>query len=89
MSRKNTLSQESNKMINSDLMPPSWRDDDMPLLSDDDQTEESYLPDRQALDANAIDDYDDLVGVVVLDRNGHVIGEKMEPRKSKRKNRKK
>ena len=79
--RNDTLSDEGQKRINMKYLP-SWNDDNMPSLSDNNPTDEGrcYCPDSEPFDANQIDDdfFDELQGVQVLDRNGHIIGEKFE-----------
>lgn len=86
--KKSTLNQESEKRINMKYLP-SWNDDNMPSLSDNDPTIEDryYCPDSEPFDANQIDDdfFDNIQGVQVLDRNGHIIGEKFEKRNKYRK----
>ena len=89
MSRNNTLTHESDKRINMKYLP-SWNDDNMPLLSDNDPTDGRgpLWPDETPLDANSIEDYDNLEGHEVFDQYGQVIGEVMRPRKRRpRKNR--
>lgn len=87
--RNDTLSDEGQKRINMKYLP-SWNDDNMPSLSDNNPTHEDrcYCPDSEPFDANQIDDdfFDNLQGVQVLDQYGRIVGEKMQ---QKRKNRKK
>lgn len=82
MSKKNTLTQESDKRINMKYLP-QWNDDNMSSLSDNDPTEEHnpLWPEETPLDANMIEDYDNLEGHEVFDKFGQVIGKVMGPRK--------
>lgn len=84
MAKKNTLSQNSNKRINP-YMLVGWDDSNMALSDDNSMKQELYDPNVEPLDANAIDDFDNYVGVQVFDRFGRVIGERMEYRKPKKK----
>ena len=86
MSKNNSLSDEGQKRINMRYLP-QWNDDNNPLLSDNDPTEEKkpLWPNEQSLDANQVDDFDNYVGVPVIDRSGKIIGERMEYRKPKKK----
>lgn len=82
--RNDTLSDEGQKRINMKYLP-SWNDDNMPSLSDNNPTDEGryYCPDSEPFDANQIDDdfFDELKGVQVLDRNGRIVGEKMQQKR--------
>lgn len=84
MSKKNTLTQESEKRINMKYLP-QWNDDNMSSLSDNDPTEEHnpLWPEETPLDANMIEDYNDLSEVPVYDYLGREIGVKSVPRKRK------
>ena len=84
--KKNTLTQEGQPTMNIDLMPQSWKDDYMPL-SDHNSMEEnkSSWPEEQPLDANQIEDYDNMSEVPVYDYLGREIGLKSVPRRRKKK----
>ena len=85
MSKKNSLCPNGNKRINPYMMP-EWNDDNMSNISDNDPTEKEkcLCPDETPFDANYIDDFENLRGVPVMDRNGKIIGERMEPCRKKR-----
>lgn len=83
--KRNSLTQEEQERINKALMPQSWKDDAMPL-SDNNSMEENEIfnPEEQPLDANQIEDYDDMEEKPVLDYLGRVKGVKLVPRRKRR-----
>ena len=83
--KKNTLTQEGRPTMNIDLMPQSWKDDYMPLSDHSSMEECDSLPIKQPLDANQIEDYDNMSEVPVYDYLGREIGLKSVPRRSKKK----
>ena len=82
--KRNSLTQEGQGRINKELMPQSWKDDYMPLSDHSSMEEDNSLPAEQPLDANQIDDYDNLAEVPVYDYLGREIGVKSVPRKKKK-----
>lgn len=76
--------QHGQERINKELMPQSWKDDAMPLSDHNSMEEEKQLwPEETPLDANMIEDYDNLSEVPVYDYLGREIGVKSVPRKNK------
>lgn len=85
--KRNTLTQEGQERINKQLMPQSWKDDAMPMSDNAPMEENDHLiPEEQPLDANQIENYDNMAEVPVYDYLGREIGFKSVPRKKRRNN---
>ena len=84
MSKNDSLCQHSEKRINMKYLP-QWNDDNMSSLSDNNSMEEDDhpFPDDIPLDANQIEDYENLVGHQFFDRFGNIY-EIMKPSRKRK-----